>query len=106
MNIFKEYRTHLLQKKPQSPSVQYFWLAASAVIAIAAVCTLNSANVLRSVLMIAICVSLAADAVTNLAYYKNRELFEKLVNVKIAANIICLLFIIAFLVLSAKFRLG
>jgi hypothetical protein len=104
MNILKEYRAYLLQKKPQSPAVQYFWLVVSAAIVVAAVVTFHNTTMLRSMLMIAICISLTADGVTNLAYYKNRGLFEKLVNVKIAGNIICLLFIIVFLVLSSKYH--
>jgi hypothetical protein len=55
--------------------------------------------------MFSICLSLLADAVTNLAYYRNRGVFERLVNVKIGVNVISLLFIIAFLVLSSKYRL-
>jgi hypothetical protein len=104
MNILKEYRVHLLQKKPLSPSVQYFWLAVSAAIIVAVVFTMSAGTLLRSLLMFSICISLVVDAVTNLAYYRNRGLFERLVNVKIAANIFCLLFIIAFLVLSSKYR--
>jgi hypothetical protein len=103
MNILKEYRTYLLQKKPQSQPVQYFWLVVSAAIIVAVVFTLSAGTFLRSLLMISIYISLLVDAVTNLSYYRNRELFERLVYVKIAANIICLLFIIVFLVLSAKF---
>jgi hypothetical protein len=105
MNIFKEYRAYLLQKKPQSPSVQYFWLAVSAAIIIAVVYTMSAGTMLRSLLMFSICLSLLADAVTNLAYYRNRGVFERLVNVKIGVNVISLLFIIAFLVLSSKYRL-
>jgi hypothetical protein len=104
MNILKEYRAHLLQKKPLSPSVQYFWLAVSVAIIVAVVFTMSAGTLLRSLLMFSICISLVVDAVTNLAYYRNRGLFERLVNVKIAANIFCLLFIIAFLVLSSKYR--
>ena len=104
MNILKEYRAYLLQKKPQSPSIQYFWLAVSAAIIIAVVFTMSAGTMLRSLMMFSIGISLVVDAVTNLAYYRNRGLFERLVNVKITANIFCLLCIIVFLVLSSKYR--
>jgi hypothetical protein len=105
MNILKEYRTYLLQKKPQSLGVQYFWLAVSTAIIVAVVFTMSQGTMLRSLLMFSICLSLLADAITNLAYYRNRGLFERLVNLKIAANIVSLVFIIVFLVLTAKYRM-
>lgn len=102
MNILREYRRYLLEKTPASKSMQYFWLAAAAGLLVFMVLQFSSEQILRSLLLLVISVSLVTDAVTNLAYFKNRDLFEKLVNAKIAANILSLAYIIVFLVMSSR----
>jgi hypothetical protein len=102
MNILKEYKRYLLEKTPASKQMQYFWLASAAGILVFVALQFGSEQILRSLLLLVISVSLVTDAVTNLAYYKNKALFEKLVYAKIAANIISLAYIIVFLVLSSR----
>jgi hypothetical protein len=105
VNFLQEYRNHLLEKKPQQPRVQYFWLALSCGIVVFALVNFAEASAVRSVALVVIALSIAIDAVTNLSYYKNRPLFERLVNVKIAANILSLAAILAFIVLWYKFKM-
>jgi hypothetical protein len=102
MNILKEYKRYLLEKIPASKSTQYFWLAASGGILVFVVLQFSTDSLLRSLLLLVISISLMTDAITNLAYFKNRDLFEKLVNAKIAANILSVAYIIVFLVLSSR----
>ncbi len=105
MNVLKDYREYLLAKTPQAPGVQYFWLALSGGIIAYVIWNFTADSLLRSLLLLVISFSLVTDAVTNLAYFKNRPLFERMVNFKIGANIISLIFIIVFLALSSKFKL-
>jgi presenilin-like A22 family membrane protease len=102
MNFLREYKRYLLEKTPASKQMQYFWLAAAAVLLVFVVLQFSSEQILRSFLLLVISISLITDAVTNLAYFNNKALFEKLVNAKIAANIISLTYIIVFLILSAR----
>ncbi len=104
MNFLQEYRNYLLEKKPQQPRVQYFWLALSCGIIVFAVMNFAEASAIRSVALVVIALSIVTDAITNLSYYKNRALFERLVNVKIAANILSLVVIVALVVLWYKFK--
>jgi hypothetical protein len=55
--------------------------------------------------LLIIALSIVTDAVTNLSYFRNRRLFERLVNVKIGANIASLVVIVVFLVLWSKLKL-
>jgi hypothetical protein len=64
-----------------------------------------AASVIRSVALMVIALSIVADAIANLSYYKNRALFERLANVKIAANILSLVVIVAFIVMWYKFKM-
>ncbi len=105
MNILKDYREYLLKKTPQGQGVQYFWLALSAGIVGYVIWNFTAGPLLRSLVLLVISFSLVTDAVTNLAYFKNRPLFERLVNFKIGANIASVIFIILFLALSSKFKL-
>ena len=105
MNVLKDYREYLLAKTPQAPRVQYFWLALSGGIILYVIWNFTADSLLRSLLLLVISFSLVTDAVTNLAYFKNRPLFGRMVNFKIGANIISLIFIIVFLALSSKFKL-
>lgn len=105
MNILKEYKRYLLEKTPASKSTQYFWLVAAFGILVFVVLQFSTDSLLRSLLLLVISISLMADAVTNLAYYKSKALFEKLVNVKIAANLLSLGYIIVFLVFTMKNKL-
>jgi hypothetical protein len=105
MNVLKDYREYLLAKTPQAPAVQYFWLALSGGIIVYVIWNFTADSLLRSLLLLVISLSLVTDAVTNLAYFKNRPLFERMVNFKIGANIVSLIFIIVFLALSSKFKL-
>ena len=105
MNIFVEYRAYLLEKKPQEPRVQYFWLGLSAGIVGYAAWSFAGVSWVRSTALILIALSIVTDAVTNLSYHKNRRLFERLVNVKIAANFISLAVIVAYVALWYKFKL-
>jgi hypothetical protein len=105
MNFFKEYRDYLLQKIPQPARVQYFWLALSAGIVVFAIVNFATASAIRSVALVVIALSIVTDAITNLSYFKNRPLFERLVNVKIAANIVSLVVIVTVIVLWYKFKM-
>jgi hypothetical protein len=105
MNFLKEYREYLLAKKPQPERVQYFWLALSAGIMGYVIWNFACGPVLRSVVLLIIALSIVTDAVTNLSYFRNRRLFERLVNVKIGANIASLVVIVVFLVLWSKLKL-
>jgi hypothetical protein len=102
MNFLKEYRNYLFEKTPASKQVQYFWLAAAAVLLVFVVLQFSSDQITRSLLLLVISISLVTDAVTNLAYYKSKSLFEKLINAKIAANILSLAYIVVFLILSSR----
>ncbi len=105
MNVLKDYREHLLAKTPQPLGVQYFWLALSGGIIVYVIWNFMGAPLLRSLLLLVISSSLVTDAVTNVSYFKNRRLFELLVNVKIGANVLSLVSIVVFLALSSKFKL-
>jgi|WetSurMetagenome_2_1015567.scaffolds.fasta_scaffold00172_12 hypothetical protein len=105
MNILSEYRAHLLEKRPQEPRVQYFWLAISAGIIGYTVWNLPGTTEYRAVALIIIALSIATDAMTNISYFKNKRLFERLVNVKITANITSLVVIVAYVVLWYRFKL-
>ena len=105
MNILIEYKRYLLEKTPASKSTQYLWLAASVGILVYVVLQFSTDTLPRSLLLLVICISLITDAIVNLVYYKNRILFEKLVNAKIAANLLSLGYIIIFLVLTMKNKL-
>lgn len=105
MSILQEYRDYLLKKTPRQKQVQYFWLALSGALFLYGGINFSGDSMVRSLLLLVIGASLAIDAITNLAYFSNRPLFERLVNVKIAANIISLLYIIVFLVLTSKYKL-
>jgi hypothetical protein len=105
MNFLKEYRNYLLEKKPQPARVQYFWLALSGGIVVFAAVNFSAASAIRSIALVVIALSIVTDAITNLSYYKNRALFERLVNVKIAANILSLVVIVTFLALWYKFKM-
>lgn len=102
MNILKEYRRYLIEKTPASKTTQYLWLAASVGILVFVVLQFSTESLPRSLLLLVISISLITDAITNLAYYKSRALFEKLVNAKIAANLLSIGYIIFFLVLAMK----
>jgi hypothetical protein len=105
MNFLNEYRHYLLEKTPASKSAQYFWLAASGGILVFVVLQFSTDSLLRSLLLLVIAISLMTDAITNLAYFKSRTLFEKLVNAKIAANLLSLGYIVVFLILTMKNKL-
>jgi hypothetical protein len=105
MNFLRDYRNYLLEKKPQAIGVQFFWLAISA--GIIGYSAWNAANMsaLRTVALVIIAFSIAVDAATNVSYHRSKRLFEKLVYVKIGANITSLLTIVVFVVLMYKFKL-
>jgi hypothetical protein len=105
MNFYKLYKDYLLDKTPASKSAQYFWLAASGGILVFVVLQFSTDSLLRSLLLLVICISLMTDAITNLAYYKDKALFAKLVNAKIAANLLSMGYIIVFLILTMKNKL-
>lgn len=105
MNILKEYKNYLLEKTPASKSVQYLWLAASAGILVFVILQFSTDSLFRSLLLLVISISLITEAITNLAYFKSKELFEKLINAKIAANLLSLGYIIVFLILTMKNKL-
>jgi hypothetical protein len=104
MNILKEYRDYLLEKTPRQKPVQYFWLALSGALLAYGAFSFSADTIVRSLLLLVIGASLAIDAATNLAYFTNKPLFSRLVNVKMAANIVSLLYIVVFLVLSTRQR--
>ena len=105
MSFLKDYRDYLLAKQPQPERVQYFWLALSAGIVGYVIWNIAGSPVLRSVVLLVVAGSIVTDAATNLSYFKNRRLFEKLVNVKIGANMLSLIVIVVFLVLYYKLGL-
>jgi hypothetical protein len=104
MKILKDYRDYLLEKTPRQKQVQYFWLALSGALLAYGAFSFSADTIVRSLLLLVIGASLAIDAATNLAYFTNKPLFSRLVNIKIAANIISLLYIVVFLVLSSRQR--
>ncbi len=105
MNFLKVYRDYLLTKKPQAAGVQYFWLAMAVGMMGYAVWNAASASLARTAAIVVICLSIAVDAATNLSYFRNKSLFEKLVNVKIGANIVSLVAIVVFVVIWYKFKM-
>jgi len=105
MNFLRDYRNYLLEKKPQSIGVQFFWLAISAGIIGYASWNASNTSALRTVALVIISFSIAVDAATNVSFYRSKQLFEKLVYVKIGANITSLLTIVVFVVLMYKFKL-
>ena len=84
--------------------MQYFWIVVSVALMVFAGSRISSDNIPRSLVLIVIAVSLLIDAITILSYFRNKAVFEKLVNAKIVANVVCAVGIVILIAISTKLK--